>query len=182
MRMWTKIVNLLLILIFLIGTGISSQKNNISVESQSLDRENQTYNTPTRVNLIEIKNLVTVTKVIDGDTIEVENNIRVRMIGIDAPEVKSDECYEEESTKFLKSLIGNQKVELEKDISETDKYGRILRYVYKDGVLVNELMVARGYAKSSSYPPDTKYQKDFAEAERSARNQNMGLWKDCKTR
>ena len=64
----------------------------------------------------------------------------------------------------------------EKDISEKDKYGRLLRYIWVDDVLINELLVREGYAQSSSYPPDVKYQNRFVEAQRVARGEQKGLW------
>ena len=68
-------------------------------------------------------------------------------------------------------------VRLEKDVSETDRYGRLLRYVYlEDSTFVNELLVKEGYAKASTYPPDVKHADLFVEAERYARQNNKGLW------
>jgi len=69
-------------------------------------------------------------------------------------------------------------VTLEKDISETDKYGRLLRYVYVDDLFVNGELVRLGYAEAVSYPPDVKYQEVLSELEREARDEGRGLWKD----
>ena len=81
-----------------------------------------------------------VTRVIDGDTIELETGQKVRYIGINTPETvdprKPAECFGRESSEKNKELVEGKIVELEKDISETDKYQRLLRYVYVDGVLV----------------------------------------------
>lgn len=124
-----------------------------------------------------------VTRVIDGDTIEIEGGQKVRYIGIDAPETvnptKLAECFGQESTNSNKKLTEGKKVSLEKDISETDKYGRLLRYVFVDGVLVNEYMVRNGYANSSPYPPDVKYQQQLNGAEIEARENTRGLWGSC---
>ncbi|MDO8429643.1 MAG: thermonuclease family protein, partial [Candidatus Daviesbacteria bacterium] len=82
-------------------------------------------------------------------------------------------------------LVKNREVLLEKDISETDKFGRLLRYVYieeKDQlILVNEELVRGGFAKASSYPPDIKFSEKFLEYEREARSSNRGLWGSCKS-
>ncbi|MEK7092529.1 MAG: thermonuclease family protein, partial [Patescibacteria group bacterium] len=124
-----------------------------------------------------------VTRVIDGDTIEIENGKKVRYIGIDTPEVvdprKPIECFGEKAKGRNQQLVENKTVELEIDVSETDKYGRLLRYVYIDGFMVNQLLVKEGFAKSASYPPDIKYQHLFKQAETKARKNNAGLWSTC---
>lgn len=127
--------------------------------------------------------LYLVTRVIDGDTIEIESGQKVRYIGIDTPETvhpsKPIECYGKEASDKNKELVERKKVRLEKDISETDKYGRLLRYVYVGDVFVNDYLVKEGYASSVSYPPDIKYQDKFREAEKQAREEEKGLWGDA---
>jgi len=126
--------------------------------------------------------MVRVKRVIDGDTFETENGQKVRMIGIDAPESvhpdkEKNTEFGKEASKFLKELLEGKSVRLEKDVSETDRYGRLLRYVYlADGTFVNELIVKEGYARVSTYPPDVKFADVFVEAERYARENNKGLW------
>ncbi|MDP2873696.1 MAG: thermonuclease family protein [bacterium] len=124
-----------------------------------------------------------VTRIIDGDTIEVEiggQKYKVRYIGINTPEINPVECFGKEATEKNRQLVEGQKVRLEKDVSETDKYGRLLRYAFlEDGTFINETLVRTGYAHAVSYPPDVRYQKQFLEAERDARNNNRGLWSDC---
>lgn len=128
-----------------------------------------------------------VVKVQDGDTIEVDlgNGFvkTVRYIGIDTPETvdprKSVQCFGREASSMNKSLVENQTVFLEKDVSETDKYGRLLRYVYLGDLLVNKYLVQEGFAHSSAYPPDISRQSDFDQAEEEARLNNKGLWGAC---
>jgi len=124
-----------------------------------------------------------VVKVIDGDTIKLENGKVVRYIGIDAPETshptKSVQCFGDEATKKNKELVEGKEVRLEKDVSETDKYGRLLRYVWIENIFVNDYLVRQGYAYSSTYPPDVKYQEQFREAEKEARENKRGLWGQC---
>lgn len=124
--------------------------------------------------------LVSVKRVVDGDTISLENGKVVRYIGIDTPETvdprKPVQCFGKEASARNKELVEGQIIGLEKDISETDKYGRLLRYVYKGDVLINELLVREGYAHSSSYPPDIKYQEKFRLAEQEASENTRGLW------
>ena len=125
-----------------------------------------------------------VVRVIDGDTIELENGNKVRYIGIDTPEIKHPtipvQCYGKEAYGKNKDLVEGKVVRLEKDISEKDKYERLLRYVYVDDVFVNDYLVREGYAHASSYPPDVKFQNQFREAEKEAREGSKGLWKECK--
>lgn len=117
--------------------------------------------------------------VLDGDTIDVnmEGKIyRVRYIGIDAPE--TDEPLFQEATQANASLVLNKKLILVKDVSETDHHGRLLRYVFADGVFVNYALINKGYAKVLTYPPDVSCANLFLEAEREAREANLGLWKE----
>lgn len=126
---------------------------------------------------------IKVTRVIDGDTVEIEGGQRVRFIGINTAELGSSktepECFALAATQKTKELLEGQMVQLEKDVSETDKYGRLLRYIYKGDTFVNELLVAEGYANVATYPPDVKYKDVFIAAERTARTQNLGLWGAC---
>jgi micrococcal nuclease len=126
-----------------------------------------------------------VTKVIDGDTIEVSTEAgvrRVRYIGIDTPETvhpsRQVECFGREASAKNKELVEGKWVRLERDISDIDRYGRWLRYVYVDDVFVNYLLVADGYAKVFTYPPDVTYSNNFLQAERQARSQGLGMWGD----
>jgi micrococcal nuclease len=118
-----------------------------------------------------------VTEVIDGDTIIVEGGYRVRYIGIDTPETYPEaEAFGIEAWQANRSLVEGNEVRLEKDVSETDKYDRLLRYVYVDGVLVNAELVKQGLARAKAYPPDTKYQAYFEEMEAEAREAGRGIW------
>lgn len=122
-----------------------------------------------------------VKRVIDGDTIELDSGQKVRYIGIDTPETvhpeKSVECFGKEASSKNKSLVEGKKVRLEKDVSETDKYGRLVRYIYlEDGTFINLFLVKEGYAKSYTYPPDVKYQNEIVKAEQEARENQRGLW------
>ena len=135
---------------------------------------------PEVAGIVEQIELIEVTKVVDGDTIKTEQGT-IRLIGIDTPETvdprKEVQCLGPEASNKLKELLEGQKVRLEKDISDTDRYDRLLRYVYlEDGTFINELMVREGFASASSYPPDIKHQDLFREAEESARSNEWGLW------
>jgi len=128
-----------------------------------------------------------VTRVIDGDTIEVDIAgaiYKVRYIGIDTPELDDKEArlcdLAQEATRYNRQLVEGKTVRLEKDISETDQYGRLLRYVYIGDTLVNAKLVRQGLAWAISYPPDTKYQDYLMELERQARQDGIGIWDTSK--
>lgn len=126
---------------------------------------------------------VLVTRVIDGDTIELEDGQRVRYIGVNTPETVDPrvgvQCFGKEASAKNKELVLNQRVRLEKDVSETDRYDRLLRYVYVGDTFINDRLVREGYAHASSYPPDVKFQEQFRQAEQEARANNRGLWGSC---
>ncbi len=118
-----------------------------------------------------------VTQVIDGDTIIIEGDYRVRYIGIDAPEIYPKlETYGMEALEANRKLVEGKEVRLERDVSETDKYGRLLRYVYVDGIFVNAELVRQGLAEAKAYPPDIEHQDYLDELEAEARQAGRGIW------
>ena len=118
-----------------------------------------------------------VIQVIDGDTIAIEGNYRVRYIGIDTPEVHpAPEAYGMEAWEANRELVAGKEVRLEPDVSETDKYGRLLRYVFVDDIFVNAELVRQGLAEAKAYPPDTKYQDYLEQLESEARESGRGMW------
>jgi micrococcal nuclease len=120
---------------------------------------------------------VKVVRVIDGDTIEVAGGAHVRYIGMDTPETYPKvEFYGPEAKAKNIELVEGKLVTLEKDMSETDRYGRLLRYVYVDGVFVNGELVRLGYAEAVSYPPDTRYQWQLEQLEKEAKAAKRGIW------
>ena len=116
----------------------------------------------------------TVSKVIDGDTIDLKNNMRLRLIGINTPE--KDMYFFEEAKAFMEIMVLGKQVKLEKDVTDKDMYGRYLRYVYLPDIFVNLEMIKSGFANAYTYPPDVKYTDKFIEAERRARLNEAGLW------
>jgi len=123
---------------------------------------------------VEDSSGILVKEVIDGDTIVLSDGSRVRLIGINTPEYGM--YFFEEAKEVLEAIVLGREVTLEKDITDKDKYGRLLRYVYTGNLFVNLEMVKRGFANSYTYPPDVKYNEEFLEAERYARENNLGLW------
>ena len=129
-----------------------------------------------------------VSKVVDGDTIELQNGLTVRFIGIDTPETVDPRrpvgCFGKEASNETKKLLSDREVILQKDVSEVDKYKRILRYVFlplRNGqtLFVNDYLVREGFAKVLTYPPDVKYNEQFRQAEKEAKEAGKGLWGRC---
>jgi endonuclease YncB( thermonuclease family) len=117
----------------------------------------------------------TVSRVIDGDTIDVMINgetFRVRYIGMNTPE-SSEPCFRE-ATEANRALVEGRTVTLVKDVSETDRFGRLLRYIYVGDVFVNAELVRQGWAEVVRYPPDTRYFEYFRDLEIAAAQANIG--------
>jgi len=122
----------------------------------------------------EIVEKETVARVIDGDTFVLKNEERVRLIGIDTPE-RGERCFEEAKNR-LQELVFGKDVLLYKDKSHRDKYGRIVRFAYVDGIFVNLVLVEEGFAKSFEFAPDNSLADLFREAEETATEGNGCLW------
>lgn len=128
----------------------------------------------------------TVTAISDGDTIHVQldgEDDRVRYIGIDAPEVAHNgdpaDPLGDEATRAKADLVDDERVCLERDVSDRDRFGRLLRYVWlEDGTLVNETLVLWGYAEAVAYRPDVRYQDSIlSPAEMDAMEAHRGIWR-----
>jgi micrococcal nuclease len=137
-----------------------------------------------------------VTRVVDGDTIEVtivgrvdgpgageipvDASADVRLIGIDTPEsVKPGspvECFGKEASAAATALLSDETVRLVKDVEESDRYDRLLRYVYLGDEMANARLVTNGYATAYTYPPNVRHSDLFVELQREARENDRGLW------
>jgi micrococcal nuclease len=128
-----------------------------------------------------------VVRVADGDTINVRldggRTERVRYIGVDTPEsVKPGtpvQCFAKKASHYNASLVDGREVTLRLDAEERDRYGRLLAYVYSDGRFVNRELVARGYARTLTIPPNVAHADEFARLARRAREAGVGLWRAC---
>jgi endonuclease YncB( thermonuclease family) len=131
----------------------------------------------------------TIERVIDGDTVDATiggHDEHVRLIGIDTPETKKPntpiECFGPEASAYTESLLpSGTEVRIERDIEARDDYGRLLGYVYRasDGLFVNLAVVADGYARPLTIPPNVAYAADFVQAARDAEAADLGLWGGC---
>ncbi len=126
-----------------------------------------------------------VVRVVDGDTIRVRIGgveERVRYIGIDTPETAGSPAGEQpfgpEAAAFNESLVDGRRLCLERDVSERDRYGRLLRYAWlDDGTLVNERLLDAGFARVVTFPPDVKYHETrLLPAQQAAMAEGRGLW------
>jgi micrococcal nuclease len=137
-----------------------------------------------------------VTRIIDGDTIEVvitgrragpgAGDVRqgqhhdVRLLGIDTPESVNPntavECFGEESSAALAAFLEGREVVLVDDVENTDQYDRLLRYVYLGHEMANARLVANGYAFAYTYPPNVRHSSLFVRLQREARRDERGLW------
>lgn len=124
-----------------------------------------------------------VTRVVDGDTIIVNKNgsdYRLRLIGIDTPETvhpsREVECFGPEASAYVAEILDGRQVYLEKDISETDRFDRLLRYVWLEDIMVNQILVQQGFAQAVSYPPDVRYYQHFLADQELAKEAGLGLW------
>jgi len=124
---------------------------------------------------------VTVERVVDGDTIVLAGPGRARLIGVDTPEVHGgDECFGREASAFTRREVDGRRVRFTVGREARDRYGRLLVYVWKaDGRSLNGRLVAGGYARTLTIPPNDRYAARFADLSRRARREGRGLWGSC---
>ncbi len=134
----------------------------------------------------------TVTHISDGDTVTVTfaggAESKVRLIGIDTPETKRPntpiQCFGPEATRFTTSLLPiGTAIRIERDVEPTDRYGRLLAYIYRasDGLFINQTLAEYGYANLLTYPPNVAHVDEFRDAVDRARQRDRGLWRACPT-
>ncbi|MEA2901974.1 MAG: micrococcal nuclease [Actinomycetota bacterium] len=127
-----------------------------------------------------------VIRVVDGDTLIVEPKVRIRLIGVDAPESVAPnrpiECMGREASRFLSELLPpGTEVRLESDVELLDSYDRTLAYLWigSSGLFVNAELVRQGFAQTLTIPPNIAYADEFANLAIEARLANRGLWSAC---
>lgn len=133
----------------------------------------------------DAKESVSVTRVIDGDTIEVSPKINgtedVRLIGIDTPETagspRGEQPFGKKASEFSEEKLKGRRVELRFDVEKKDQYDRLLAYVYlPDGSMFNEMLLRKGYAQVATFPPNVRHLGSFEAAQREAREAGRGIW------
>jgi len=152
------VIRLLIIAIILLGVAIG------------LYAKYYLWHTPSTPQMEE----VSVSRVIDGDTIELVDGRRVRYLGIDTPEL--GEFYGAEASARNRELVEGKVVELQRGKRDIDEFGRLLRYVYVNGVFVNAELVAQGYATAYIFDPDERYSQILVQLEQYAQMRKQGLW------
>jgi micrococcal nuclease len=170
----------ILISSIIIFTGCSELQDT----AVTVDKPIESSNPQETVSLEEAK----ITRVIDGDTVELSDGRRLRMIGINTPENTSKtEPYGKEASDYTKSMLTGKTVFLEKDVSDVDRYGRLLRIIWLEKPsdisdseirekMFNAILILGGYAEPYTFPPDVKYSKDFVKYAKEARAQKTSLW------
>lgn len=171
----------ILLLVLLVLSGLITQREAVQLGLSSITQATST-STPTAPP--ERKGFVLVTRAVDGDTLELSTGERVRMVGIDTPEsvhpTKGVQCFGKEASVYTNSLVANKWVRMERDITDKDRYGRLLRIIYmEDGTMLNDTLVRQGYAMVYTYPPDVTFIPQFREAQSEARLAGRGLWAAC---
>ena len=117
-----------------------------------------------------------VTRIVDGDTIECRPGVRVRLIGMDTPEM-SQAPFGRQTRDTLAALLPvGSRAQLELDVEQRDRYDRVLAYVWFDSLLVNWWLVRDGWAVLATYPPNVRYVDWYVAAQDSARAERRGLW------
>lgn len=183
-----KPLSLFLLATFLLGLGLSTCSSVTKDSAQPVRPSTVTpsprtplpaLNAPATTAPGEVDGQVAlVTYVYDGDTIEVEIDgraYRLRYIGVDSPE--RDEPFYQEAFDFNREMVEDESVILVRDISETDQYGRLLRYVYlSDGTFVNGEMMSHGLARLVTFPPDVAQTEYLREVQNRAHEDGTGMW------
>jgi micrococcal nuclease len=126
---------------------------------------------------------VRVQRVVDGDTLLLENKVRVRLLGVNTPETKAAdrpvEPWGEEASQFTEQMVSGKVVTLEYDKERIDDYGRTLAYVYVDGKMLNEAIIEAGFSQAvTRHPYRSDRKKLFEQAEQRARAKRVGIWSD----
>ena len=125
-----------------------------------------------------------VTRVLDGDTIELDDGTTIRYLHVDTPEIaryesEEDECFALEAKRLNEELVLGQTVRLEYDMNCTDAYARTLAFVIARDRMVNRILIERGYGELLIMKPNLSRESEFIALEKQARDNNAGLWGAC---
>ena len=178
-------INKLGLPLFVIGIFLILLSFSINLKTNTQSTQSvKPSNTPISsfVPSIKPESQVSVTKVIDGDTVDVLVNGQkdtIRLIGINSPE--TGECFNREATDKAKEILISKSIILEADFSQDnkDKYNRLLRYIIlSDGTNFGEFMIKNGFAKEYTYKTAYKYQSLYKKAQEEAKSGKRGIWAD----
>ena len=125
-----------------------------------------------------------VARVLDGDTVELEDGKKIRYLHVDTPElahnsVEQDQCFAREARQLNEDLVQGKTVQLEYDLNCADRFGRTLAFVTVEGRMVNKILIERGYAELLIVEPNTAREDEFKALEEEARETLAGLWGAC---
>jgi micrococcal nuclease len=121
-----------------------------------------------------------VTRIVDGDTVELEDGRKIRYLMVDTPETSDGDCFSAEAKQFNSDLVLNKTIEITYDVECTDRFSRTLAYVSVNGQEVNSLMIQRGYACVLHIGPNGDSRLDeFKALQLDAERANRGLWSVC---
>ncbi|MCR8844015.1 thermonuclease family protein [Paenibacillus sp. SC116] len=126
-----------------------------------------------------------VKRIVDGDTFVTSEGDKVRLIGVNTPETHGKvQYYGQEAKEYTNKQLTGSTVYMFQDAGNTDKYGRLLRYIFieNDDEMFNERLIREGYANTMTITPNILYSKTFTKLEREARNNNQGLWQSSKAK
>jgi micrococcal nuclease len=121
-----------------------------------------------------------VTRILDGDTVELEDGRKIRYLLVDTPETSDGDCFAQEAKQFNSDLVLDKTITIDYDVECTDMFDRTLAYVSVDGQEINSLMIQRGYACVLHIPPNGESRADeFRALQLDAERANRGLWSVC---
>jgi micrococcal nuclease len=125
-----------------------------------------------------------VARVLDGDTVELEDGKKIRYLHVDTPEiahngVEQDQCFAQEARQLNQELVEGKTVQLEYDLNCADRFGRTLAFVSVEGRMVNQILIERGYAELAIFEPNVALEDEFKALEEQARETQAGLWGAC---
>ncbi len=156
------------------GVADATTRGGKELTSDSKARGGFACNSPAPMDALQ---RVLVRRVIDGDTIELASGERVRYIGIDAPEERpTREPLAREATKANRGLVEGRYVFLVSGVQDRDRHGRLLRYVFVDGILVEADLVREGLARAHEYQMGQPYTQCVGLLEEEARSHGQGIW------
>lgn len=173
-----------LILVIAIGSLLAGGGGSTNVATRSTTTRPPLTVTSTTVPPLPPGDDKAVKSVIDGDSFETLDGVKVRFIGIDAPDVETDSCFSAEATVHLRQFLpAGQAIRLVYDVTKTDQYGRTLAYVYRlpDGLFINVAQVKDGFAIPQPSQTNVIHNDEIAKAAADAKAANRGLWQACAT-